>query len=118
MLNVQWLRSFAAVAALGGFTRAASQLGLTQAAVSQHLRHLEAQLGPLLIRRGRLIELMPAGVALLDYCNEVEASHNRLKMRLSDVTIDSGEVSLIRAASVGLALYPLLLALQRRTADS
>lgn len=113
MLNPQWLRSFAAVAELGGFTRAADQLGLTQAAVSQHMQHLEAQLGPLLIRRGRVLELMPAGTALLDYCKEVEASHKRLQMRLSDATVDSGEISLITPGSVGLALYPLLLDLQR-----
>ncbi|WP_321916220.1 LysR family transcriptional regulator [Paraburkholderia sp. J11-2] len=113
MLNPQWLRSFACVAELGGFTRAANQLGLTQAAVSQHVQHLEAQLGPLLIRRGRQFELMPAGAALLDYYNEVEASHKRLQARLSDATVDSGEVSLITPGSVGLALYPLLLDLQR-----
>ncbi|NIE62599.1 LysR family transcriptional regulator [Burkholderia sp. Ax-1719] len=113
MLNPQWLRSFAAVAELGGFTRAANQLGLTQAAVSQHVQHLEAQLGPLLIRRGRQLELMPAGVALLAYCSEVEQAHKRLQLQLSDTTIDSGEVSLITPGSVGLALYPLLLDLQQ-----
>lgn len=113
MLNPQWLRSFASVAELGGFTRAANQLGLTQAAVSQHMQHLEAQLGPLLVRRGRQIELMPAGVALLDYCNAVEQAHKRLQLQLSDRTVDSGEVSLITPGSVGLALYPLLLDLQQ-----
>jgi DNA-binding transcriptional LysR family regulator len=113
MLNPQWLRSFAAVAELGGFTRAARHLGLTQAAVSQHMQHLEAELGPLLIRRGRQLELMPAGVALLAYCGEIEQAHRRLQLQLSDTTLDSGEVSLITPGSVGLALYPLLLDLQQ-----
>lgn len=113
MLSPQWLRSFATVAELGGFTRAAGRLGLTQAAVSQHIQHLEGQLGPLLIRRGRQIELTPAGVALLDYCREVEQAHWRLQARLSDSTADSGEVSFITPGSVGLALYPLLLELQQ-----
>ncbi|OWQ81540.1 hypothetical protein CEE62_06835 [Stenotrophomonas maltophilia] len=36
MLNEHWLRSFRAIAEVGSFTRAAGQLQLTQAAVSQH----------------------------------------------------------------------------------
>jgi DNA-binding transcriptional LysR family regulator len=66
-----------------------------------------------LIRRGRQLELMPAGVALLAYCSEVEQAHKRLQLQLSDTTLDSGEVSLITPGSVGLALYPLLLDLQQ-----
>ncbi|BCQ27556.1 hypothetical protein NK8_57450 (plasmid) [Caballeronia sp. NK8] len=57
MLNPQWLRTFAALAELGNFTRAAERLDLTQAAVSQHLHHLEDALGLLVIRRPRAIEL-------------------------------------------------------------
>lgn len=114
MTHPHWLRSFTALVETGGFTRAAQRLGLTQAAVSQHLRHLEDQLGPLLIRRPRQIELTPAGVALLDYCNELELADRRLKLRLADASADSGEISLITPGSVGLALYPLLLELQQR----
>lgn len=113
MINPQWLRSFSTLAELGGFTRAASRLGLTQAAVSQHVQHLEGQLGPLLVRRGRQIELTPAGVALLNYCDEIEEADHRLQARLSDSASDSGEVSVITPGSVGLALYPLLLQLQQ-----
>lgn len=114
MTHPHWLRSFTTLVETGGFTRAAQRLGLTQAAVSQHLRHLEDQLGPLLIRRPRQIELTPAGVALLDYCNELEMADRRLKLRLTDASADSGEISLITPGSVGLALYPLLLDLQQR----
>ena len=113
MLNPQWLASFAALAELGGFTRAANRLGLTQAAVSQHVQHLENALGPLLIRRPRSIELTPAGEALLDYCNQVEQADRRLQSRLSDTDAFRGDISLSTPPSVGLALYPLLLALQQ-----
>ena len=112
MLNRQWLRSFAALADTGSFTRAAERLGLTQAAVSQHLGHLEDELGPLLIRRPRQIELTPAGRTLLQYCFEVEQADRRLQARLSDDQADSGEVSLVTPGSIGLALYPILLDLQ------
>jgi len=113
MNKSHWLRSFAALVETGGFTRAADRLGLTQAAVSQHVRHLENELGPLLIRRPRHIELTPAGMALLDYCNEIESADKRLKLRLSDADARSGDISLITPGSVGLALYPLLLGLQQ-----
>ncbi len=114
MLNRQWLRSFAALAATGSFTRAAEKLGLTQAAVSQHLGHLEDALGPLLIRRPRSIELTPAGRSLLDYCAEVEQADRRLQARLADDQDDRGEVSLVTPGSTGLGLYPVLLDLQQR----
>lgn len=73
----------------------------------------KTHLVPLLIRRPRKIELTPAGMALLEYCKEVELADTRLKLRLSDASADSGEISLITPGSVGLALYPALLTLQQ-----
>ena len=112
MINPQWLRSFVVLAERGSFTRTADQLGLTQAAVSQHIRHLEAQLGPLLIRRPRRVELTPAGQALLGYCDDMEQAEKRLNLRLSGADDRQGEISLITPGSIGLSLYPLLLDLQ------
>jgi len=114
MLNPQWLRTFAAVADLGSFTRASERLGLTQAAVSQHVRALEDELGPLLIRRPRQLELTPAGTAFLAYCAEVEQADQRLRARLSDADDSTGLITLVTPGSVGLALYPRLLDLQQR----
>jgi DNA-binding transcriptional LysR family regulator len=113
MLNPQWLRSFTALVDTGSFTRAAERLSLTQAAVSQHVAHLEEALGQLLIRRPRQIELTPAGRALLDYCGQLEGAERQLHARLSDAQADVGEVSLITPGSIGLALYPILLDLQQ-----
>ncbi len=114
MLNPQWLRSFAVLAELGNFTRAAERLDLTQAAVSQHVQRLEERLGPLLIRRPRQLELTPSGKALLDYCAEVGAADQRLQQRLSASEAEEGEISLITPGSIGLALYPDLLDLQQQ----
>ena len=114
MMNPQWLRTFVTLVELGNFTRAAELLGLTQAAVSQHLRHLEDTLGPLLIRRPRQLELTPAGKALLDYCADVKQADRRLALRLSDSDAASGEISLISPGSIGLALNPMLLDLQQQ----
>jgi DNA-binding transcriptional LysR family regulator len=112
MLNPQWLRTFEMLADVGNFTRAAERLGITQAAVSQHLRHLEDRLGLLVFRRPRGIEITPAGRALLDYCAELEVSDRKLRDRLAAPDADAGEIALISPGSIGLALYPLLLDLQ------
>lgn len=115
MLNPQWLRSFVLLAETGSFTRAAERIGITQAAVSQHLGQLENALGPLVIRRPRQIELTPAGRALLGYCREIEQADKRLQHRLADGDGMRGEVSLITPGSIGLALYPVLLDMQQAT---
>jgi len=113
MHNPHWLRSFATVAGTGGFTRAAHVLGLTQAAVSQHVRHLESEFGPLFIRRPRQVELTPAGAALLASGGAREGAERGRGASLSDAVTDVGEVSFITPGSVGLALYPILLDYQR-----
>lgn len=113
MLQPQWLRTFEAVVELGNFTRAAERLDLTQAAVSQHIKHLETRLGPLMLRQPRGLELTPAGHALLDYQREMHAADQRLQQRLAGDDASQGELSLITPGSIGLAIYPQLLALQR-----
>ena len=68
MPPLDWLRSFEAAARLSNFTAAAAELGLTQAAVSQHIRSLEERLKqPLFIRLARGVELTPEGAAYLPH---------------------------------------------------
>ncbi|MCB1394933.1 MAG: LysR family transcriptional regulator [Rhodobacter sp.] len=59
------LATFEAAARLKGFTRAAEELGVTQAAVSRQIKLLEADLNtPLFLRGHRKVELTPAGAML------------------------------------------------------
>lgn len=61
-----WLRAFEATARHLSFTRAAGELNLTQSAVSQHVRALEAFLGrDLFIRKTRALELTEDGANYL-----------------------------------------------------
>lgn len=60
--NPVWLRSFEAAARLLSFTRAADELGLTQTAVSLHIRSLEGALGArLFVRAARRLSLTAMG---------------------------------------------------------
>jgi len=61
-----WLRAFEASARHLSFTRAGAELNLTQSAISQHVRSLEAFLGrELFTRKTRAIELNEAGANYL-----------------------------------------------------
>jgi LysR family glycine cleavage system transcriptional activator len=64
--NLIWLRSFEAAARHLNFTRAADELGLTQTAVSLHIRSLEAELGcKLFLRAPRNLSLTALGQAYM-----------------------------------------------------
>ena len=66
------LRYFAAAARAGNLGRAAQELNVTTAAISQQLRKLEDALGTaLLIRHGRGVIATPAGLRLLDRVDAV-----------------------------------------------
>ncbi|MBK0329481.1 LysR family transcriptional regulator [Rhodobacteraceae bacterium F11138] len=61
-----WLRTFEAAARHLSFTGAARDLNMTQSAVSQQIKSLEAHLGrPLFHRRPRALELTEAGITYL-----------------------------------------------------
>ena len=61
------LECLAAILEEGGFERAAQRLSITQSAVSQRLRALEAQVGTVLVVRSRPIKPTAAGQLLLKH---------------------------------------------------
>ena len=64
------LRAFEAAARLGGFNKAAKELGVSPTAVSHHIRGLEAALGvALFTRRTRKVRLTEAGERLAKVCS-------------------------------------------------
>ncbi|GGF88023.1 NADH dehydrogenase [Azorhizobium oxalatiphilum] len=66
-LDLDLLRSFAAVAELGSISAAAQRVGRTQSAVSLQMDRLAEQLGfPVVERRGRGVALTPRGEGFLD----------------------------------------------------
>lgn len=110
-LNLNWIRSFEASARLLSFTKAAQELALTQAGVSQHIRMLEEQLGErLFIRLPRAVRLTDAGEA---YLRVVRESLDRLKFGTSDI-FGPGEEGRIRLRiDPGFATYWLAPRLSR-----
>ncbi len=93
-LDVTPLRSFMAVADLGGVTKAAGFLNLTQSAVSMQLKRLEEMLGvDLLDRSGRSIALTAEGEQLLGFARRMVALNDEIIRRLSHQEFE-GEITL------------------------
>jgi len=80
---LNWIRAFEAAARHLSFTHAATELNLTQAAVSNQIKGLENQLGCVLfIRLARGLELTNAGQA---YLPAVQDSVERLKVATEEI---------------------------------
>ncbi|OBI39733.1 LysR family transcriptional regulator [Mycobacterium colombiense] len=77
VLDIAPLRSLVAVADCGGFHRAAAALHLSQSAVSQHLRRIEAVIGePIVQRSGRGIVFTDVGHKTLRHARTILAAHD------------------------------------------
>ncbi|MCP4818698.1 MAG: LysR family transcriptional regulator, partial [Shimia sp.] len=64
--SLNWLRVFEAAARTESFARAAAQLNMSPAAVSQQVKSLEERLGaPLFVRKAHSVQLTDAGRAYL-----------------------------------------------------
>jgi DNA-binding transcriptional LysR family regulator len=74
-LNLDQIRTFADVVALGSFSAAAVRLGISQPAVSMQVRELEKRFGVKLIERvGRRVTPTAAGTEFLSHARQVEAA--------------------------------------------
>ena len=84
-LDLTALRSFVAVADMGGVTRAAGMLNLTQSAVSMQLKRLEESLDvSLLDRSSRTIGLTTEGEKLLSYGRRMIAMNDEIYAQMTD----------------------------------
>ncbi|SFC88423.1 LysR family transcriptional regulator, glycine cleavage system transcriptional activator [Bosea sp. CRIB-10] len=108
------LRAFEAAARLGSFSKAAEEIGVTQGAIAQQIRHLEAFLGLTLFRR------LPQGVALTEAAQEarprLSAAFDALALIVQELKASHAGRALTIAALPCIAqlwLSPRLPALQQ-----
>ena len=98
-----WFRAFDAAARHLNFTAAAQELGLTQSAVSQHIRALESRLGtPLFVRKPRGLVLTDGGRHLVP---DVAAALARLRIATDAFEPAVGGDILTIATSVSFAQW-------------
>ncbi len=83
-LDIESLRTLAAVVDTGGMTRAAEQLATSQSAVSWRIKRLEERIGRnLLVRNGRSIRASRDGEELLRYARSILDTHDEAVARLT-----------------------------------
>src|SRR3954466_3568688 len=83
------LEALAAIVEEGGFERAAQRLSITQSAVSQRLRTLEAQAGTVLIVRTRPLKATSAGRLLLKHTKQMRLLRADLDRDLRELAPNS-----------------------------
>jgi len=84
------LECLAAIVEEGGFERAAVRLSITQSAVSQRLRALEAQVGTVLLVRTRPVRPTAAGRLLLKHAMQVRLLRADLEGDLQELAPGAG----------------------------
>jgi LysR family transcriptional regulator (chromosome initiation inhibitor) len=83
------LECLAAIVEEGGFEKAAQRLSITQSAVSQRLRALEAQVGTVLIVRSRPLRPTSAGHLLLKHTKQLRLLRADLERDLKELAPSS-----------------------------
>ena len=106
--RLRQLRAFCHAARLGSITQAAVHLGLSQPAVSLHVRELENELEAILFDRGGSgISLTPAGDTLYELAKPLVRGMDQLSANFMDRIDDSASGHLQLAASVAGASFVL-----------
>lgn len=83
--ELRLLRVFASVVQHGGFSAAQSALGMTQATISTHMRHLEERLGLRLCSRGRSgFQLSDEGRVIYEATLELFGSVEKFQSRIGE----------------------------------
>lgn len=116
-MDLRHLHTFAAVAGLRHFGRAAALCNLSQPAVSHQIRRLEQELGATLLNRaGRQVSLTVAGEQFLEDARRILAAVDRARERVQGLSTGTlGRVRIGATASAGLYWLPPLLDDYRRT---
>lgn len=110
LLNLNQLRTFAAVAAAGNVTRAAGELAVSQPAVSRQLAELEDGLGlPLFDRLPRGVRLTAAGEVLYGHARRILAAEAAAEAELAELAgLSRGRLSIGASTTIGSYLIPEL----------
>lgn len=110
-ITLRQFQVFEAAARLGGYTRAAETLHLSQPAVSMQIRQLEEQVGmPLFDQIGKKVHLTDAGRALYQHAQNILAQVHEAQLELEEMRgVRRGQLN-ITVASTANYFAPQLLA--------
>jgi DNA-binding transcriptional LysR family regulator len=110
-LELRQLETFARVAQLQSFTRAAEELALTQPAVTRQIAALERELHTRLLERmGRRVQVTAAGEALYAYAVQMLRLEQEAERAVADVVLGmAGRLAVGASSTTATYLLPPLL---------
>jgi len=110
-MDISNLQAFVKVAETGSFSIAASQLFLTQPAISKRIKQLESQLNSkLLDRYGKKLQLTQTGQALLPRARQILQDLESTRQQISDLEGNPmGSFSMATSHHIGLHRLPPIL---------
>jgi DNA-binding transcriptional LysR family regulator len=116
-MQIQTFKIFCDLADSSSFSRAAEVNGITQSAVSQQVRAMEARFGVKLIERGRKnFSLTPEGQAFLEAGRSILQTVEGLGSRIQELKhVVAGELRVATIFSIGLHELPPCLKEYRRS---
>jgi len=111
------LKVFYTVAQRLSFTKAASELFITQPAVTKHIKELEQQLSVQLFKRnGNNISLTTAGKILEKYAGKIFQTYTDLETELAQLNnLEAGTLHIGASTTVAQTILPKLLAMFKKT---
>jgi len=111
------LKVFYTVAQRLSFTKAATELYITQPAVTRHIKELEQQLNAqLFVRNGNSIALTTAGKILVQYAEKIFQTYTDLETELAQLNnLESGTLHIGASTTVAQTILPRILALFKKT---
>jgi DNA-binding transcriptional LysR family regulator len=115
-MNRNHVALFRAVAAAGGFSRAAEVVHVSQPAISMQIAELEESLGTALFERlPRGVRLTEAGTILYSYSRRIAALETEAERALDELRgLQRGRLALGASTTIGSYLLPALLGKFRR----
>lgn len=105
-MEIRHLQTFIAIVELGGFTKAAENLGYAQSTITAHIQILENEIGEALFDRlGKKIILTNIGKKLIPHAKQMLDVYKEIK----NITVEDNEVSgeLVIGAGESLSIYRL-----------
>ncbi len=109
-MELTQLRTFLLAATEHSFSRTAETLHLTQPAVTQQIKNLEAELGEVLFERlGRTLVLTPAGEALLSFAQPILNLADQALETISHFTNERGRLTIGAGSTNTIYRLPNLL---------
>ena len=88
-LQIDYLRTFIALAEAKNFTKTGTQVNLSQSAVSMQIKRLEDEVGEKLFdRMGKTVKLTGEGKILIDYAMRIVKEHDEAVRALSKPNLE------------------------------